>query len=84
MIKETRKKKGSSSSRLKKIINEKVARLADKTNKKNNDLIESINYAKLIQEAVLPERDRISKAFPNSFILYRPKDIVSGDFYWFG
>jgi serine phosphatase RsbU (regulator of sigma subunit) len=46
-------------------------------------LTHSIQYAKRIQEAILPSLERIEKAFQDSFILYLPKDIVSGDFYWF-
>jgi len=47
------------------------------------DIKSSINYAKRIQEAILPLKDAVYKAFSQSFILYRPRDIVSGDFYWF-
>ena len=43
---------------------------------------DSIFYAKRIQEAILPPRNLVRKLLPNSFILYKPKDIVSGDFYW--
>jgi len=50
---------------------------------KNKDITDSINYAKRIQEAILPSQAAILKNFPDSFIYYRPKDIVSGDFYWF-
>lgn len=50
---------------------------------KNKDITDSINYAKQIQQAILPFSDRISNALPQHFILYKPKDIVSGDFYWF-
>ncbi len=42
----------------------------------------SIEYAKLIQQAVLPPKTLISAIFPESFVFYQPKDIVSGDFYW--
>jgi serine phosphatase RsbU (regulator of sigma subunit) len=49
---------------------------------KNKDITDSINYAKRIQEAMLPEAELLHKQFPESFILYHPKDIVSGDFYW--
>ncbi len=45
---------------------------------------DSIKYAKKIQEAILPPEHQVKKMLPNSFILYRPKDIVSGDFYWLG
>ncbi len=50
---------------------------------KNVEITDSINYSKHIQLALLPELDDIQKGLPGSFILYQPKDIVSGDFYWF-
>jgi serine phosphatase RsbU (regulator of sigma subunit)/HAMP domain-containing protein len=43
---------------------------------------DSIRYAKRIQEAILPPQSILRIVLPNSFILYKPKDIVSGDFYW--
>jgi len=42
----------------------------------------SIRYAKKIQEAFLPPQQYVKELLPNSFVFYRPKDIVSGDFYW--
>jgi len=48
---------------------------------KNREITESIHYAQSVQSAIL-DRESISKSFPESFILYKPKDIVSGDFYW--
>ena len=48
---------------------------------KNMSILESLNYAKRIQEAVLPSQSYIDTVFEN-FIYYKPKDIVSGDFYW--
>lgn len=50
---------------------------------KNRDITNSINYAKRIQEAILPPKKLVDKFIPHNFILYRPKDIVAGDFYWF-
>ncbi len=47
------------------------------------EVTDSIRYAKRIQEAILPPAEVIKKYLPESFVLYRPKDIVSGDFYWF-
>ena len=44
---------------------------------------DSILYAKRIQEAILPSKDEINDALKQSMVLFRPKDIVSGDFYWF-
>jgi GAF domain-containing protein len=50
---------------------------------KNKSITDSIRYAKRIQDATLPDQSIISQVFTDSFILFRPKDIVSGDFYWF-
>ncbi len=51
---------------------------------KNMHITDSINYAQRIQNAILPEREYISSLFENYFIYFQPKEIVSGDFYWFG
>ena len=48
---------------------------------KNKEITESIHYAQSVQAAIL-DQESIRKSFPESFILYKPKDIVSGDFYW--
>ncbi len=50
---------------------------------KNKQITDSITYAKRIQQAILPNAQAVSGALPNSFILFKPKDIVSGDFYFF-
>lgn len=50
---------------------------------RNKDLTDSVNYASKIQEAMLPDTSRIEELFPNSFVFYKPRDVVSGDFYWF-
>ncbi len=49
---------------------------------KNKDIMDSINYARRIQQAILPPPEVISQIFPQHFILFKPKDVVSGDFYW--
>lgn len=49
----------------------------------NNDITESITYAKRIQEAMLPSTESIKASLPESFILFQASRIVSGDFYWF-
>ncbi len=49
---------------------------------KNKDVLDSITYAKRLQDAILPPIGLIEQYFPESFILYKPKDIVAGDFYW--
>jgi len=50
---------------------------------KNKKITESINYSKRIQNAILPNNRVISRTLPDSFILYKPRDVVSGDFPWF-
>ncbi|WP_026999631.1 two-component regulator propeller domain-containing protein [Eisenibacter elegans] len=52
--------------------------------RKNADITASINYAKRIQEAILPTSEEMGAAFPQNFVLYQPRDIVSGDLYWTG
>lgn len=68
---------------------EEVVRQKEEIEVKNNELVvlykqvtDSIHYAKRIQEAILPTQDYINSLLPNNFVLYMPKDIVSGDFYW--
>jgi len=50
---------------------------------KNRDITDSINYAQRIQASILPPIKRLQQIFSGSFIFYQPRDIVSGDFYWF-
>ncbi len=49
---------------------------------KQEELLDSIGYAKRIQHGILPSQQLIAEALPASFILYKPKDIVAGDFFW--
>lgn len=49
---------------------------------KNKDILDSITYAKRLQDAILPPLSSIKHYLPEFFLLYRPKDIVAGDFYW--
>jgi serine phosphatase RsbU (regulator of sigma subunit) len=51
--------------------------------KQKENIVDSINYAQHIQQSILVDETEIQKALPDSFIYYQPKDIVSGDFYWF-
>jgi len=51
--------------------------------RKNRDITDSINYAKKIQASILPARSMLANLMPESFIFFRPRDIVSGDFYWY-
>jgi ligand-binding sensor domain-containing protein/serine phosphatase RsbU (regulator of sigma subunit) len=66
------------------ILEQKVAERTFELAQKNKDITSSIEYAKRIQEALLPSTDLIFSRLSDAFILYKPKDIVSGDFYWFG
>ncbi len=65
------------------VINKEVLEQKSVIEHKNHEITDSIKYAKNIQEALLPAITGLQKDFPDSFVLYMPKDIVSGDFYWF-
>ncbi|MBU0486325.1 MAG: tetratricopeptide repeat protein [Bacteroidetes bacterium] len=62
--------------------NEEISNQRDEIEKKNKNITDSIKYAVQIQKAILPTKETIERLIPDSFILFRPKDIVSGDFYW--
>jgi serine phosphatase RsbU (regulator of sigma subunit) len=64
-------------------LHEELTHAYQEIEENNKSMTDSINYAKLIQEAMLPEKAVLTNYFPNSLIIFRPKDIVSGDFYWF-
>lgn len=51
--------------------------------KQKEKIVDSITYAQLIQESILKKESEIQKHLPDSFVYFQPKDIVSGDFYWF-
>ncbi len=55
----------------------------DEIAEKNKDITDSIHYAKRIQDAILPMKQDMQAVIPDSFIFFRPRDVVSGDFYWF-
>jgi serine phosphatase RsbU (regulator of sigma subunit) len=79
-------------------LHEYSEEMEDKVQKRTEEVIEksrklehaykeirdSINYARRIQESILPASEMIEEVFNDSFIFYRPKDVVCGDFYWFG
>jgi serine phosphatase RsbU (regulator of sigma subunit) len=60
-----------------------LKKVYDIIDEKNKDITASINYASRIQNAMLPDPEEIKGLSKNCFILYLPKDIISGDFYWF-
>lgn len=75
--------------RVKSIINQELSEKNAIINKQKNiveeqnqDITDSIKYAKRIQSAILPPRNLWQKILPDSFVLYLPKDVLSGDFYW--
>lgn len=63
-------------------LEEKVQERTKELANKNQEIVSSIEYAKRIQQAILPTDKYVQSVLPNAFILYMPKDIVSGDFYW--
>jgi serine phosphatase RsbU (regulator of sigma subunit) len=64
--------------------NNKLQQLYGELEKKNHQILDSIKYASHIQEAILPYEKSLKEQLPGSFIFYLPRDIVSGDFYWYG
>lgn len=62
--------------------NELIERQKAIVESKNKEITDSINYAERLQNAILPELGILEKEFDSSFVFYRPKDVVSGDFYW--
>lgn len=61
---------------------EEIEKQRDVANKQKKDITDSIQYAKRIQSALLPPESFIKRNLPEHFILFKPRDIVSGDFYW--
>ena len=59
-----------------------VVKKSELLEEKNKNITDSINYALRIQKSILPSDELLKEHFPESFILYKPRDIVSGDFYW--
>ena len=59
-----------------------IAEQKELVDEKNKEILDSIHYAQRIQAALLPTGEELKRSFPKSFLLFLPKDIVSGDFYW--
>jgi serine phosphatase RsbU (regulator of sigma subunit) len=68
--------------REKELASAEVSRQKEELTIKNKNITDSINYAKRIQIAMMPKSRHFSRLFPESFVYYKSKDIVSGDFYW--
>ena len=56
--------------------------LQEELKKQRDEIFESLNYAKIIQQSILPSEDVFYDFFDSQFFLYKPRDVVSGDFYW--
>ncbi len=77
---------------LKRLVDEKTEEISanlkeisvqrDQLEERNKDIIDSINYAQRLQNAILPSQEVIDSEFAKNFVIYLPKDIVAGDFYW--
>lgn len=63
--------------------NEELSKAFVQIRKQNDNINGSISYAQRIQEALLPTEESLHKIIPESFIFLKPRDVVSGDFYWF-
>lgn len=63
--------------------NQQIVRQKETIEQKNKDTTASLNYARSIQYAMLPQAEQISKRMPDAFVWLQPRDIVSGDFFWY-
>ena len=64
--------------------NAQIEAQRDKIDAKNRQIIAGLNYASRIQSFMLPSIEHIRQSIPEFFVFYKPRDVVSGDFYWFG
>ncbi len=71
------------SNRLLSLKNEKIEFQKDELEKRNRNITKSIDYATRIQAAILPATEGLKQLFSDSFVFFRPKDKVSGDFFWY-
>lgn len=76
------KEKSEKEAELERFKNVELKKANSIIEQKNKDITDSINYAKRIQLGILPPKEILDKCFNDYFVLYKPKDIVSGDFYW--
>ncbi|MFT5820459.1 MAG: serine phosphatase RsbU (regulator of sigma subunit) [Crocinitomix sp.] len=67
---------------LRKTAEENLKTVHHELKEKSDEILDSIAYAKRIQTAILPSEKILKELLPNSFVLYLPKDVVAGDFYW--
>jgi serine phosphatase RsbU (regulator of sigma subunit) len=69
--------------KIKKRSNIEITHQKEIIEQKNREIVDSINYAQRIQQSLLPSIEEIRKSLPEAFVFYQPRNIVSGDFYWF-
>lgn len=84
-MQELNKVKEEQNIQLESIVKERTVELAvqkKELEEKNKEVYDSINYAKHLQKALIPDEKRFNGFFEDSFVLFKPRDIVSGDFYW--
>ena len=62
--------------------NRKLEKYSSLVQEKNTEMLDSIRYAQRIQNTILPSKEEFETVLPSGFVIYQPKDIVSGDFYW--
>ena len=85
ILKENQLIKDKANEELSRKVRERTAELVERNKEieiKNKKITDSIRYAKTIQRAILPNTEKLCQVFSNYFLVYLPKDIVSGDFYW--
>ena len=85
IIKVSIKRVKDQNEKLEKIVEERTAVVEQQKyeiEEKNKDIVDSIKYAKRIQNTILPSNERMDEILKDYFVIYKPKDIVSGDFYW--
>ncbi len=86
IIKMRERKQRLEQERLQKALDERTREVMEQKEEienKNRDITDSINYAQRIQASILPPVNKLSRHFTGSFVYYVPRDIVSGDFYWY-
>lgn len=76
------KLKSEKEAEIQRLINVELKEANEVIKTKNDEILASVNYARLIQQAILPSEELLGNYFPDYFLLYLAKDIVAGDFYW--
>lgn len=61
---------------------DRIEKLKTQVEYRHKEIIDSVHYAKKIQQAILPSQELVNSFLPDSFVFFKPKNIVSGDFYW--